>query len=443
MFPRLYDAAAFALFACASGLLACGGNSTNSSDAGSDARDSAAPDAVQEKCCSADGGRDAKKPHDATTDVAKETGMTTSDCGGSDGAASALAALGVTGLTLIPGFSPEVTDYYAQCGSGPTDVMVTANAPAGGSVALSVETPAKPTGSVTTAGPAGATATASIKLSGGQAIVATVTKGSESREYWVRCLPSGFPPTMQWQTRGDACARPPGYYLVGFMSLPADDHGIAVVFDTNGVPVWFKDNGYAVYDVETLLPGPSSFGPDWQVNQLGTGTTYPRMNTYEGGVPSTPDEHELRIIDSTHYVGISSAAEKGVDLTGLTIVGPDGGAYAYGPDSTIYACYVEEFNPSTGALYWKWSATNHIDMAKAQVVKGDGDLIGQANPLHCNALDVDPANGNILALGAERERRLLHRQGEHEDPLEHGRRRNGQPRQGHHRPRRRPLRRAA
>jgi hypothetical protein len=94
-------------------------------------------------------------------------------------------------------------------------------------------------------------------------------------------------------------------------------------------------------------------------------------------------------------MGLNSATQY-VDLTGLTLPRADGGVVAYGPDTPILGCYVQEFD-AAGTLFWEWSATDHFDPVKAMVVKGDGDLTGSTvEPFHCNAIDVDPATGNIL-----------------------------------------------
>jgi hypothetical protein len=330
------------------------------------------------------------------SDVAKSG----SECGAakSDAGSPALVTLGVTGgLTLVPDFSPYVFDYYMQCSAGSNSVTVSVKAGPGMSSSLSVETPASPHGTSKSVGGAAPEQTVTVSLEEGQAIVATATEGTTQNEYWIRCLPEGFPPNMQWNSHSNGCERTPGYYLIGTMS--SGSPGWAIVFDTNGVPVWYKGNaGAAVYDVETLVPGDISFFEGgWQNNQLGVSTLQPIVDGYEGGAPGTPDEHELRILSNGHYIALSSAAEPGVNLTGLSVPQLDGGLLTYGPNTTIYACYIQEFDPKTGQVYWQWSATDHFNPVKVMVLKGNGDLAEtEAEPFHCNAIDVDPANGNLL-----------------------------------------------
>ena len=237
-----------------------------------------------------------------------------------------------------------------------------------------------------------------VTLDENEALVATATLGTSSQEYWIRCVPPNFP-KVQWTTHPTGCTRRPGYYLIGTMT---GGKGFAIVFDTNGAPVWYADPGHAnpeleVYDVETLSAGLISFSAGgWRVDQLGGATTYPVVDGYDSGTPVTPDEHELRILPNGHYIGFSSAGET-VNLTGVTVPAPGGGVMTYGPDTTIYACYIQEFDPTTGTIYWEWSATDHFNPATAWVLKGDGDLAEtSAEPFHCNSIDVDPANGNLL-----------------------------------------------
>src|SRR5208282_5397196 len=115
-----------------------------------------------------------------------------------------------------------------------------------------------PGGSLMTIGSAAPAQNLSVNLSENQAVVTTVTEGTASEEYWVRCIPDDFP-TMQWTTHADGCSRPPGYYLFGTMSLPPGKSGYAIALDWNGVPVWYKYNGEAVYDMESLDSGIVSF----------------------------------------------------------------------------------------------------------------------------------------------------------------------------------------
>jgi hypothetical protein len=375
--------------ALAWGATACSTPSTAPpSDAGGDVRD-AWQDAPPDTGRPHDGGsprHDAGEPRDA---AAHEAGPTS----------ASLTSLIVSSLTLVPRFSPDVYDYYVQCATGANAVSVSVKASTGATSSLSVETPGTPEGTLMSVGTTAPQQTLSLSLSPGQALVATATEGKASEEYWVRCLPPGFPPHMEWNTHPGA--RTPGYYLVGTLSVPPGDSALAIVFDTNGVPVWYEQNAYdsnGVYDVESLFDGGVSFGGGrWQVHTLGVSTTYPVVDAYDGGSPASPDEHELRILPNGHYLALASPGVL-ANLTGVTLPDPysDSGEKVLGPNETILACQVQEFDPTTGNVVWEWTATQHFDPAKAWYFLGVGELTnnGYYEPFHCNAIDVDTSGGD-------------------------------------------------
>jgi hypothetical protein len=323
-----------------------------------------------------------------------------------------LAALSVASedpsRQLVPAFRPDVLDYYVQCvghRGAPVENAFTVSAQAAGgadagvSVTLSIETP----GSGLAA--ADADAGGLLELVSDQAVVVTVSAGAAgSQEYWVRCLPDDFP-EMQWhphQLDGGA-TRSPGYYLFGTIAIPGgprgslvQEAGYGIVLDTNGVPVWYAyDASQGVYDVDSLAPGQVSFSPPWELVTLGGATTYLVADGPFGGPAATPDQHDLRLLPNGHYLVLDWPVEIG-DLTGLWVPNGSGTTTRYGMDTSYFDCVIQEVDPS-GTVYWQWSATDHFDPVLSMVVVGDGDLAGSiAEPFHCNALDVDPANGNIL-----------------------------------------------
>jgi hypothetical protein len=368
--------------------LACSSTSSSPSDA-------QPPDAGG---CAAT--RDSSPPIDACECAPPDTGTRRdatkpplADCSAPEASTASLSSLRVTSASdpsvkLVPDFAPDIYDYYVQCGGGTNSLSVSVKPASGASSSLSLESP----GGART--PATST---TLNVDDNQAIIATVTEGKTSQEYWVRCLPQGFPP-LQWTPHADGCARPPGYYLIGTMS--SGTPGWVIVLDTHGVPVWYHDAGGAVYDVETLLPGDLSFSAGgWHFDQLSPWmTSYPAGNMCPGPYCGSPDEHELRVLPNGHYLGISSAEQSGVDLTGVSVPGPDGGPYTWGSDANIYACDIFEFD-SAGTIYWSWKATDHFDAAKVWTYRVAGLAESEAEPFHCNAIDFDPLtapNYNLL-----------------------------------------------
>jgi hypothetical protein len=312
------------------------------------------------------------------------------DCSPPEAGDVSLTSLDVQGAgELTPSFEPGIYDYYVRCASGYNALTVSTRASSAATVSLSIESPG---------GALKPSAAGAVNVADGQAIVATVTAGKASQPYWVRCLPPDFP-EMQWTPHAVGCSRTPGYYLIGKMSQPSNVSGYAIVLDPNGVPVWYREGpgGGPVYDVETLTPGNISFSSSgWQVDRLEPWeTTMPGGNECPGPYCGSPDEHELRVLPNGHYMGISSAAQSGVNLTGVTVPGLDGGVYSWGKDATIYACDLFEFD-AEGKVYWTWRATDHFDPAKVWTYRSSHLVETQAEPFHCNAIDVDPANDNLL-----------------------------------------------
>ncbi len=78
---------------------------------------------------------------------------------------------------------------------------------------------------------------------------------------------------------------------------------------------------------------------------------------------------------------------------------PDGGVETLSGPQTIQACNLVEFQPD-GGVVWTWKATDHFD-AVADSVYPTLTPYGPVNslvvdPFHCNSIDVDPNNGNLL-----------------------------------------------
>jgi hypothetical protein len=232
-----------------------------------------------------------------------------------------------------------------------------------------------------------------------QALVAAATFGSTTVEYWVRCLPSDFP-DIHMNAHPEAGVPPPGYYLIGDFVVARG--GYAMVLNGDGVPVWYylKSNG-GVSDVDGVVDGAVSFtsnsGGPFEVHAI----TDPPTETTVSATAVSNDEHELQVLANGDYLVISSPTLEGVDLTGLPpIRQSDGGVYVAGPGSTIKDCYIVEFDPTTGAVQWTWKASEHFDPAVDSIEPllgahlTDGGFV--VDTFHCNAIDIDPKNENLL-----------------------------------------------
>jgi hypothetical protein len=305
-----------------------------------------------------------------------------SSCPAPEAGTPSLAALSVTAvgdpsLTLVPCFSPDIHDYYVRCSAGANALTVSMTASAGAESLMILPT---------TSG-ASPQHTVSVNVNENQAVAAVAVDGAATAQYWVRCLPHDFP-QMQWTPHG--CA-PPGYYLVGNLApFPAGEAGYAIVLDTNGVPVWYsRSNVAAVSDVDSLEPGSISFfSSGWHVDR------FPPMATSSPPLPF--DGNELRLLPNGHYLGFVPWIQTGVNLTGLSIPLHDGGVYNYGPNASIVSCNIEEVDPETGAIIWAWRASDHFDPVQDLTYKVPSLVQPTLDAFHCDSIDVDPKNGNLL-----------------------------------------------
>jgi hypothetical protein len=368
----------FALLLVASGALACSSSSA-ASDGGPDGKtptDGGSPKDASDSAPPKDATKDRTNPVDAGTPSLVELGVTSTAS---------------PPLELIPAFSPTVYDYYVRCAAGANafSVSMTASPGANSELTSPITSPALPK------------QTLPVTVNEGKAIVAVATLGTAATEYWVRCLPSDFP-VLQWTPHPKAGTPTPGYYLIGSFKPPTGESGYAMVLDSNGVPVWYylQTGGAGAFNVDTVVDGAVSFIPSpspkpYEILQLSP------WRVTKVGTPGQDDEHELRSLSGGSFVIISSPLEAGIDLSGLTLPLPDGGSAALGPNSEIHTCNILELD-STGTVTWTWLGLDHLDPVKDCTYpqsSGTGDAGLIIDPFHCNSIDVDPANGNLLLSG--------------------------------------------
>jgi hypothetical protein len=368
---------AVASLALAASALACSGSSSNgSADGGKDSNAD-----VRSKDVTAEDVR----PKDSGADSLGDAGPLLTDL--------KVTTVGPSSspLTLVPLFSPSINDYYVRC-PGVTNTLSVSMTASPGAESLLLQpmpSPSRPTQTVTP-----------LAVNQNQAIVAAATGGSTTVEYWVRCLPSDFP-EVQMVGHPKAGTPTPGYYLVGTMIPLPDGYGYAMVLDGNGVPVWYhREMSGGACDVDDVVTGAISYVPcigglPFEVFPLTGG----EANAAPATVPL--DIHELQVDpDGGNYLVVSNPNQSGVDLTGLNFTISDGGTVPLGANSNINDCNVVEFNPATSTVTWSWSALAHFDPATDTVDPElapplpDGGVV--FDTFHCNSIDIDPANGNLL-----------------------------------------------
>jgi Arylsulfotransferase (ASST) len=255
-------------------------------------------------------------------------------------AAAAKDALRITGSPrLIPSFDPAKSDYVSRCG-------------ATGHLELSFDVPPGETTSVDE-GPAKAGKyDEEVDLGSGQQVVINARLADRNAHFHVRCLPEDFPPWTATHT-GPTQAQ---WYLV-----TAAEH-LAVFFDSNGVPVWWRrvdktpfnptllpDGNLAWYDV-----GQTKFGTapdeDWDVVRL-DGT---KVRTI-GAVGNPTDLHEIQQLPNGHYLVDAFRPVRGVDLS----------RYGGPEDGLAYFAEIQELDRH-GRLVWKWNSRGHIALEEAK-----------------------------------------------------------------------------
>lgn len=301
------------------------------------------------------------------------------------GAASLATLITTSPLPLTPAFAPDIHDYYVRCAAGTNALSVSATAADGATVAL--------TQPVTTA-PASSQA-ATVALFENQAIVVSASSGSETAEYWVRCLPYDFP-QLAMNAHPEVGVPTPGYYLLGDTDLATGESSYAMVVDGNGVPVWYSktSNGNQPVNVESLQPNVVSFvaylyytfaATSWkyEVHDIATNGGV----TFVAPVGEPLDQHELQLLPNGDYLFISDPIVTGVDLTGLE---------SFGSDEAIIGCNIQEVSPS-GAIVWQWTATDHFDPVKDSTFPEIANVssVNVVDPFHCNSIDV-AADGDLL-----------------------------------------------
>jgi hypothetical protein len=291
---------------------------------------------------------------------------------------------------LMPAFSPSVHDYYVRCVAGANEltVFVEASAGAGSMLVAPMTTGLMPSQTVP------------LTVNEDDAVVAIATDGVASTEYWVRCLPHDFP-ELQMVAHPEAGAPTPGYYLVGNASLESGAAGYAMVLNVDGVPVWYARAAAEVNDVDNLLPETISFcASPWEIRQLNPLVAPTYLPLLSQG------QHELRMLKNGDYLLTTAPQVDGVNLTGLSLQLADGGLEALGPGSSMLDCDLVELD-SSGNVVWRWMASSHLDPVSActwhvsapGLALPDGGLV--ADPYHCNSIDVDPSNGNLLVSGRD------------------------------------------
>lgn len=257
--------------------------------------------------------------------------------GGSVGAVTVRVACVTTvsaNPALAPAFDPSVTDYTTRCTGDPLEVS--GRAAAGTQVA------------VDGGAPAGGKFEAAVPLEENQAFSFTVTAGIESKDYFVRCLPSDF---GAWEYEPLQQPSHKLYFVAPNLAVSGAPAQYVVMFDRDGVPVWWDtEPGGTLQDAKVLPDGNLAWwnSTNGYVIREPDGTLVQHVTAV-----GFTDGHELQQTPNGNYLLISNETREGVDLT----------EYGGTADESVEDMVVQEVSPS-GELVWSWSTKGHIGLAE-------------------------------------------------------------------------------
>jgi hypothetical protein len=272
---------------------------------------------------------------------------------------------------LAPAFSHNIPDYAVRC---------------------TADTPVEfaTTGPATVAIDDGGTArTGSIPLAPGEGFAFTVDDGARSSVHHARCLPANFPRTNFIR---------PGNPEIEFLITGTTDPGpgYAMIFDTFGVPLWWKHTEEIPLDLRLLDNDELAvahfigfgFGVDprsaFEFRRL-DGTLTARYQT----IGSPTDGHDMLPLANGNVILATYAPRSGVDLR----------PYVDDANATVLDTHLQEIRPD-GSLAWQWRSEDHMGLNETAhweippTALPDGREV--YDMLHFNSLELD-GDGLVLS----------------------------------------------
>jgi hypothetical protein len=291
-----------------------------------------------------------------------------------------LANITSSPISLSPGFNGMTTDYVWRCQSGTNTIQVTLSALLGRTLRVG--------------NTRGATVTVTVSLLENQAlIISAIPSGADAHaQYWFRCLPHDFPQLIVTKPGNPR----PGWYLTGSITSISGIGTYAMVLDSNGTPVWYRQPAAPDPFNVSLLPDGTIA---WKSNTLDTGFATDPNGAYEDfnlatqatrklAAPTSPtDFHELEPMSNGDLMFLSTPLTANVDLTALGV----------GPGATIVDCLLQEVTRD-GHLAWQWRASDHISVDESTVPAFGVSVQGQLvyDIFHCNSIDTDSRSRKVL-----------------------------------------------
>jgi hypothetical protein len=314
-------------------------------------------------------------PTHAATGAAKTSG-------GAGRTATAVVSV-TTNPALFPSFDETITNYVVRCVPG-TPVHVSADSPSG--TAVSVDGQPAQHGAFST----------DVNITSGQSFTIVVSPpGGGSATYYVRCLPTDFP-TYTVSRTGVPQSQ---FYIVApafsLATAAAGSHYV-IVFNNNGVPIWWYKSGPSPA-YPRLLPDGNML---WTDLNGGTGAEEHALDgslvRTVAGVGAPMDFHEFVVLPNGDYVFpvgklrrdtfcIQNGAFKGICING-----------------DVWDQLIQEVTPS-GTLVSQWDAMDHIPVEETDPEWWSGIFQPSAlgvpgyDTYHLNSIEPDGAGGFIVS----------------------------------------------
>jgi hypothetical protein len=268
---------------------------------------------------------------------------------------------------LYPGFSTAISDYVSRCNaSDPVDVSVSA--------------PSNTTVSVDGQQPRSGSFTTQVTRDVGQRFTLVVRADSKTTTHHVRCLPGDFP---AWSSQRTGATQAEWYVTAAAVGITGANY--PVVFDNNGVPVWWGPKTAQFFTLP--LNGNIAWFAQGRIEEHRLdGSLVRTYSTVEdpispGGDPM--DFHDLEVLPNGNHLAVTITEKPDVDLSSWG--GP--------PDATIIDHIVQEVTPQ-GVALWQWRTSDHIDIDEttpgwraAEVRDPGGPFYDVYDPFHWNSVE--------------------------------------------------------
>lgn len=261
-------------------------------------------------------------------------------------------------LSLSPEFDPAISDYAVRCNDEPLNIEMEV----GPGHTARIDDGAESNGLVE----------AEIPLTAGEEFSVVVSDERGGQKYFVRCLPSDFPP---WTY--DRLGHPSHRFYVVAPTL-GGPHRYVVIFDEQGVPLWWYRVPEVAYDAKVLPTGLVGWTQGQSLVELRDldGSLVRTLNTVQG----LTDIHELQELPSGNFLLMSYPVRKHVDLT----------AFGGGPDESVIDGLIEEIDPD-GNVVWSWNSKDHIGLEETgrwySIYGAAWKLSGSWDVVHMNAIE--------------------------------------------------------